>query len=299
MRGEAFFQSLLSVDENRFGHIGVVAAIEDVVGRGDGQEGVEDVVGGRSGKVVVEARQVGVDIHRLHDALFHHYWQQRAETREGIRQKRAAVRHNHLQVRVTYQHVVGYHVENSARGLGKVFVACQWHVGNQLCVDRRGLVGMQDDNGVLLVEVGHQCVEGGVAEVLPIAVRGQLDAVGSQNLKGVASLLQSMRHIRQGQCGTEKESAGIACLQCSALLVVSAAHRCRGLRIAKEWLRCRHGEHGGLDAGLVHKGDVALRIPAGDREPFVHLGTVGLDVFEVALRDGVAVEVDLCHGWQC
>ena len=85
---------------------------------------------------------------------------------------------------------------------------------------------MEDDNGVLLVEVGHQCVESGVAEVLPIAVCGQFDAVGSQHLKGIACLLKSVRHIGQGQCGAEQETAGVACLQCGALLVVSAAQRC-------------------------------------------------------------------------
>ena len=33
-----------------------------------------------------------------------------------------------------------------------------------------------------------------------------------------------------------------------------------------------------------------------DGKPLVHLGVVGLDVVEVALRDGVAVEVNLSRG---
>ena len=160
-------------------------------------------------------------------------------------------------------------------------------------------MGVQDDNGVLLVEVGHECVEGGVAEVLPVAVRGQFDAVGTQHFEGIACLLEGVRHIGQGQCGAEQETAWVACLQRGTLLVVSAAHRCRGLRIAEERLWRGHGEHSGLDAGLVHKGNVSLCIPARDGKTLVHLGTVGLNVVEVALRDDVAVKVDLCNRRQC
>ena len=37
---------------------------------------------------------------------------------------------------------------------------------------------------------------------------------------------------------------------------------------------------------------------SGDGKTFVHLGAIGLDVIEITFRDGVAVEVDLGHGWQ-
>ncbi|MBO6081308.1 MAG: hypothetical protein J6P54_10145, partial [Bacteroidales bacterium] len=60
VRGETLLQGLLAADEHRLGHIGVVAAVEDMVGRGDGEERVEDVIGGRAGQVVVELRQVGI-----------------------------------------------------------------------------------------------------------------------------------------------------------------------------------------------------------------------------------------------
>ena len=55
MRGETTFQSLFSTDKYWLGHIRIVAAIEDMVGRGDSQEGIKDFVGGCSGKVVIEA----------------------------------------------------------------------------------------------------------------------------------------------------------------------------------------------------------------------------------------------------
>ena len=58
-------------------------------------------------------------------------------------------------------------------------------------------------------------------------------------------------------------------------------------------LRRGHCQHRSLDAGLVHEGDVLLHVPARDGKAFVQLGTVGLDVVEVALCDGVAVEVNL------
>ena len=95
---------------------------------------------------------------------------------------------------------------------------------------------MQDDDGVLPVEIGHQGVEGWVAEVLPVAVGGQLDAVSTQHLKGITCLLKGVMHVGQGQRGAEEEASGVAYLQCGALFVVPAAHRSRGLPIAKVWL---------------------------------------------------------------
>ena len=203
------------------------------------------------------------------------------------------MRHHHFQVRIANQHVVGHHIEHRTRGLGQVFVARQRHIGNQLCVHRRGFVRMQDDDGILRVEVCHKGVQGGVAEVLSVAVGGQLDAVGPQHLQGVVRLLQSVRHIRQRQCGAEHKTPREAGLQRGTLLVVLSAHRRRSLRVAEEGLRRGHRQHRSLDAGLVHKGDVLLHVPARDGEPLVHFGVVDLDVVEVALRDGVAVQVNL------
>ncbi len=62
-------------------------------------------------------------------------------------------------------------------------------------------------------------------------------------------------------------------------------------------LRRGHRQHRSLDTGLVHEDDVLLHVPARDGEPLVHIGTVGLDVVKVTLRDSVAVEVDLRHDW--
>ncbi len=162
--------------------------------------------------------------------------------------------------------------------LGQIFVARQRHVGDELRVDRRGFVRMQDDDGLLRVEVGHQRVQGGVAKVLSVAVGGQFDAVSSQHLQGVACLLQCVRHIGQGQRGAEHKTPRKAGLQRGALFVVFSAHRRRSLRIAEEGLRRGHRQHRSLDAGLAHEGDVLLHVPARGGEPLVHLGAVGLDV---------------------
>ena len=206
--------------------------------------------------------------------------------------------HNDFQMWIAYQYIMCYHVEYRARGLGQIFIAGQRHIGNQLSIERRGFVRVQDDDGVLLVEIGHQRVQSRVTEVLSVAVGSQLDAICTQDFQGIASLLQCVWHIGQRQGCTKHETSKIACLQCSALFIVATAHRRRSLCIAKSRLWCGHGQHSGLNASLVHKGDMLFRIPSRNRETFVHLGTVGFDVIEVALSDGVAVKVDLCQGWQ-
>ena len=105
------------------------------------------------------------------------------------------MRHNDFQVWIAYQYIMCYHVEYRARGLGQVFITGQRHVGNQLLIDRRGFVWVQDDDGVLLVEIGHQRVQSGVAEILSVAVGSQLDAICPQDLQGIASLFQGVCHI--------------------------------------------------------------------------------------------------------
>ncbi len=82
------------------------------------------------------------------------------------------MRHNDFQMWIAYQYIVCYHVEYCARGLGQVFITGQWHIGNQLRIDRRGFVWMQDDDGVLLIQIGHQRVQSGVTEVLSVTVGG-------------------------------------------------------------------------------------------------------------------------------
>ena len=103
--------------------------------------------------------------------------------------------HYDLQVWIADQYIVGYHVEHRACGLGQVFITGQRHVGNQLLIDCRGFVWVQDDDGVLLVEIGHQRVQSGVTEVLSVAVGSQLDAICPQDLQGIASLFQCVWHI--------------------------------------------------------------------------------------------------------
>ena len=152
---------------------------------------------------------------------------------------------------------------------------------------------MQDDDSVFRVEIGHQRVQHGVAEVLAVAVGGQLHAIGPQNLQGVFRFSQGSVHIGQRQGCTKHETVGVTCFQCSTFLVEPATNRSRSLGIAKIRLRSGHGQYRGLDASRVHEGKVFLNIPCRDGKAFVHLGTVGLDIINVILGDGVAVEVDL------
>ena len=264
-----------------------------MVGGRDGQQGPDGIVRRGAGEVEIQAGDVGVHIHRLHIPLPHHDGQEALETRKGIRQERTAVRNHDLEVGIADQDVVGDHIEDSPRGFGQILVGSKRYLGNQPVVHGGRLVRMCDDDGFALIQHLHQRLQFRIAQVLTIAVGGQFHPVRMQDIQRIDRFFHRPLHVRQRKGGTEKEPSGVPGLKRSAFLVVLAADSRRFGAVPKPGLRCRHRQDGGLDARLVHEGKMIIHVPFRNREPFVHLGPMGLDEIHIRGRDGMAVDVDL------
>ena len=140
---------------------------------------------------------------------------------------------------------------------------------------------MGDDDGLVRVQHLHQRLQFRVAQVLAVAVGGQFYTVRMEDIQGIDRFFHRPLHIRQRQGGAEKEPSGIPGLERGALLVVFAAECRRFGTVAEPGLRCRHRQDGGLDARLVHEGQMLLHVPARDRETLVHFGPMGLDKIQI------------------
>ena len=78
--------------------------------------------------------------------------------------------HNDFHLRVAGQHITGNHVGHGTGGFREVLLHGEWRLLHHLAVDGIGTVGMQDDDGMALVEHREQGVEFGRAQVLAIHV---------------------------------------------------------------------------------------------------------------------------------
>ena len=292
-RRETLLQGALRGDQRRGGDVGIVGAIEQMVGGGDSQKGADGVVRRGAGEVEIQAGDVGVHIHRLHIPLLDHDGQEALETRKGIRQERAAMRNHDLEVRIPDQDIVRDHIEDGPRSFGQILVRGQRHFGDQLVIDGGRLVRMRDYHGLARVQHLHQRLQFRIAQVLAVAVGGQFHAVRMQDVQRIDGFLHRPLHVRQRQGGAEQEPPGVPGLERRTLLVVLAAESRRFRAVPKPGLRRRHRQDGGLDARLVHEREMLLHVPARNRETFVHLGPMGLDEIHVRGRDGMAVDVDL------
>ncbi len=147
-----------------------------------------------------------------------------------------------LEIRVTYQHIVGYHVEYCACGLCQVLVGCQRNGRDEFAVRRRRLVRMGDDDCFPAVQIIHEGIQFRVTKILSVAVGGEFHSVRSQNFKSITRLFQSLVHIRKGERSTEKEPSGVEGLQSSGFFVESAADPGGFFSVAEIRLRGRHGK---------------------------------------------------------
>ena len=177
--------------------IGIVGAIKQMVGSGDGQQRFHYFGCCTSGKVVIKTREVGFPIDRLHIAFHLHYRKEAFHAGNSQRQERAAVRHNNLKVGITRRNIAGYHVDNRAGSFGRVLVNGKRRGGNDAVVHRRRLMRVQDDDCLTLVQHLHQRIECFVAYILSPAVGRQLDAVRTELIKCVNSLFDGCIHIGQ------------------------------------------------------------------------------------------------------
>ena len=193
---EPLLQGALRGDQRRGGDVGIVGAIEQMVGGGDGQEGADGIVRRGAGEVEIQAGDVGVHIHRLHIPLLDHDGQEALETRKGVRQERAAVRDHDLEVRIPDQDVVGCHVEDGTRSFGQILVGSQRHFGDQLVIDGGRLVRMRDNHGLARVQHLHQRLQFRIAQVLAVAVGGQFHTVRMQDVQRIDGFLHRLLHVR-------------------------------------------------------------------------------------------------------
>ena len=151
---------------------------------------------------------------------------------------------------------------------------------------------MDDDDSVPLVQDFHQRVQFLVAQVLPSAVGRQFHAVRTQSVKRINGFADGGIHVGQRQGGAELETAGVLLFHFCRNLVHPADALGTLLRVVVIRLRIGHGQHSGADARAVHKSNVPLRIPSGQREGFFQFRSVRFQHLHVFGDNDVGVDID-------
>ena len=158
---------------------------------------------------------------------------------------------------------------------------------------------MGDDDGLPPIQIGHQRVQFRVAQILAIAVGCQFDAIGPQYFQGIFRLFQGPVHIRKGECGAEKEPPRMEGFQCGGFFIESSADGGRFNPVTEIRLGRRHGEDCGPDPGFIHESEVIPDAPGRDREPLVHLHSMGFHNFHIGVRNHMTVHICLGHRYAC
>ena len=164
------------------------------------------------------------------------------------------MRHDHLQVGITGQHIAADHVGHGAGRFRQVFLHGERRLRHHLAVDGVRTVRMQDDDRPALVKHGKERVQFRYTQVLSLNISRQLDAVGTQRIECIDGLADGSLNIGQWQCGAEQESPGMLPLDAGRLLIGGSHHVCRFR------LRGSKRQHRGLDTRLVHPPQMALHI---------------------------------------
>lgn len=178
-------QALFVFGQHVAAYVGIVGAVEDMVGRGDREHDFYDFGRGAACQIVVEAREVGFPINGLHQAFGVHGRINGFHARHGKRQVRTAMRHDDFHVGITGKHVPRNHIHDGARGFCRIFAHRQRRVLHQFGFIGCGAVRVNDNDGMALVEHFHQCVQRLVAKILPATVGGELYSVGVERVERI------------------------------------------------------------------------------------------------------------------
>ncbi len=201
------------------------------------------------------------------------------------------MRHDDLEAGITHQHVVRQHVHHGTGDFCRVFIYRERDGNHQFLVHGNGLVRVEDNDRVPLVQYFHQWVEFLVAHVLPPAVRRQFYPVRAERVERIDSLRDGGIHVRQRQRGAEQELSGVGGLQPGAKFVVTTCRFPAFPAVAEIRLRGGHGQYGAPYARAIHESQMRGGIPFRQGKAFVQLRIVLFQRLHIERRDIMAMHV--------
>ena len=108
------------------------------------------------------------------------------------------MRHYHLYIIISGQHVAADHVRHGAGGLREILLHGEWCLLHDLTVDGFRTMGMQDDDCLTFIEEREERVKFWRTKILTKGVCRQFDAVGTEYVQRIAGFLDGGVDIGQG-----------------------------------------------------------------------------------------------------
>ena len=194
---QILLHALETLGEHLCGNVGIVGTIEQMVGRGDGEQHADDLRAMSTSKIVIEGCEICLPIDIAHEFVGLHHGSQRLHARNHQRQIGSAMRHYHLNIIIASQHITANHIADGASGLGEILLHGEWCLLHHLFVDRVRTMRMQDDKSLALIKKRKKRVEFRCAQILTTYVCCQFDAVGTKYIQRIAGFLDGGIYIRQ------------------------------------------------------------------------------------------------------
>ena len=117
LSSQVLLHALEALGEHLRGDVGIVGTIEQMVGRGDGEQHADDLWRVGTGEVVVKGCEVGIPVDIAHEFISMHHGGERFHPWNHQRQIGSAMRHYHLDVGVASQHITTDHIRHGTGGL--------------------------------------------------------------------------------------------------------------------------------------------------------------------------------------
>ena len=152
---------------------------------------------------------------------------------------------------------------------------------------------MNEHHGAAAIELGEHGLETRIAEMRPLVVGQQHDAVGLQGIERVGEFGQARLDIRQRQGGEQAEARGVGADRLGSRLVHRAGEGACRRAVAEMHAGRGDRQDRRRDVEPVHARERSVHVPGGPRRHAVGLDLAGRHRgLAVEIGDEVSVHVD-------